>query len=114
MAYGTRVSFDPIRELDFAGISGTYSPLGTPFGDHVRLLSLNNSTDQELYISFDGVREHLRIAANSFKLFDLSANKVRDDGLFIAVGTQIYVREVSTSVTSGSIWAEAMAAVGGK
>jgi len=114
MAYGTRVSFDAIRELDFGDISGTYAALGTPFGDHVRLLSLNNSTDQQLYISFDGVTDHLRMPSNSFKLFDLSANKVRDDGLFIAVGTQIYVKKVSASVTSGSVWAEAMAAAGGK
>lgn len=114
MAYGTRVAFDPVREIDFGDISGTYAAVGTPFNEHVRLIDFNNATDQELYISFDGVNDHLRIGSNSFKLFDLSANKIRDDGLFIASGTQVYVREVSASVTDGSFWVEIMYADGGK
>ena len=114
MAYGTRVRFDSVRELGFGGISGTYTSVGTPTTDHVRILSMNNSTDQEVYVSFDGVTDHLRFAANSFKLLDLSTNKIRDDGLFLAVGTQIYVKEVSASVTSGSFWIEVMYGEGGK
>lgn len=114
MGYGTRVSFEPVRELDFGDISGTYAAVGTPLGDHVRLIDFNNACDQQLYISFDGVTDHLRIADNSFKLLDLSANKIRDDGLFLASGTQIYVKEVSSSVTEGSFWVEVMYADGGK
>lgn len=114
MAFGTRVIFDAVRELDAASISGTYAVLGTPFSDHVRLLDINNSMDQEIYISFDGTTDHLRMAQNSFKLFDLSANKIRDDGLFLAVGTQLYVRFVSTTTVSGSVWAEVMYGEGGK
>jgi hypothetical protein len=114
MAYGTRVAFDAVRELAFSGISAAYATVGTPLGDNVRLLSVSNSTNEEVYISFDGSTDHLRIVSNSFKLFDLSANKIRDDGLFIAVGTQIYVKEVTSTPTSGSVWIEAMSAEGGK
>ena len=53
------------------------------------------------------------LSSNSFKLFDLSSNKIRDDGLFLAVGTQIYVKEVSASVTSGTFWIEVLFAEGG-
>ena len=113
MAYGTRVKFAPVREIAFGSISGTYSTVGTPLAEHVRLISFQNGCDQALYISFDGVNDHLRIATNSFKLLDLSANKVRDDGLFLAVGTQIYVKEVSASVASGDFWAEVLYAEGG-
>jgi len=114
MAYGTRVAFDAVRELAFGSISGTYAALGVPIADNVRLLSVSNSTDDEVYISFDGTTNHLRLVANSFKLFDLSANKIRDDGLFIAAGTQVYVKQVSGAPTSGSVWVEAMSAEGGK
>ena len=114
MAYGTRVTFDSVRELDFGSISGTYASVGTPVSDHVRLIIFNNATDQQVYISFDGINDNLRMESNSFKLLDLSANKVRSDGLFISVGTQIFVREVSASVTSGSVWVEVMYAEGGK
>ena len=113
MAFGTRVIFEVVREKDFGDITNSFTPLGTPLVEHVRLLSLNNSSNQEVYISFDGVTNHLRMTQNSFKLFDLSSNKVRDDGLFIGVGTQIYVKFVSTLGVSGSVWAEAMAAEGG-
>lgn len=114
MAYGTRVAFDAVRQLAFGSITGTYAALGTPLADNVRLLSISNSTDAEVYISFDGTTDHLRLVDNSFKLFDFSANKIRDDGLFIAVGTQIYVKQVSSGPTSGAVWAEAVSAEGGK
>lgn len=114
MAFGTKVEFEAIRELDFGDISGTYAPLGLPLTNHTRLIIFSNSMNEELYISFDGTTDQLRIANNSFKLLDLSSNKVRDDGLFIASGTQIYVKEVSSSPTSGSVWVEVMYGAGGK
>lgn len=114
MGYGIRVGFDPVREIAFGDVSGTYTAVGTPFQQNVRLMSFNNSLDEDVYVSFDGVNNHLRVAMNSFQLFDLSANKIRDDGLFMSVGTQIYVKEVSSSVTGGSFWVEVMYGEGGR
>jgi hypothetical protein len=113
MAYGTRVKFAPVREVDYTSISSSYIPLGTPLGEHVRIINFNNGTDQDLYISFDQVNNILRLAKNSFKLLDLSANKVRDDGLFLSASTQIYVKQVSASLNSGTLWVEVMYAEGG-
>lgn len=114
MAFGTRVEFEAVRELDFGDLSGTYVALGTPLMNHTRLIAFNNSSNQEIYISFDGSTNHLRLALNSFKLIDISSNKVKDDGLFISSGIQVYVKYVGTSATSGSIWMEIMHADGGK
>ncbi len=114
MAFGTRVNFDAIREIVAGSISGSYAALGVPTTGHARILSVNNATEQEVYITFDGTTDQLRMASNSFKLLDLSSNKVRDDGLFIAVGTQISVRFVSTTTAVGAVWAEVMYAEGGK
>lgn len=114
MAFGTRVVFDAIREKDASSITGSYTPLGTPLVDNVRLIDIVNSCDQEVYISFDGITDHLRFDINSFKLFDLSSNKVRDDGLFLAAGTQVYVRFVSSTTVSGTVWIECIYAEGGK
>jgi len=114
MAFGTRVTFDTIREISFGDVGATYATFGAPLEDHVRLISFNNGMDQPIYISFDGIDDHLRLAPNSFQLFDLSANKVRDDGLFIASGTQIYMKEVSSSPTTGDAWVQVMSAEGGK
>lgn len=114
MAFGTRVIFEPIREADGAVITGSYTALGVPLTDHGRIIILTNSTGQEVYISFNGTDDNLRLAGNSFKLLDLSTNKIRDDGLFLAVGTQIFVRYVSTTSITGAVWIEIMSAEGGK
>lgn len=114
MAFGTRVAFDEIRELSFGSITTTFTSLGPPTSDHVRIFTIKNQTNQDIYISFDGVTEHLRLPANSFELYDFSANKVRDDGLFIASGTQIFVKYVAGLGTNGAVWSEVMSAEGGK
>ncbi len=114
MGYGTRVIFDTIRTLAFGDFAGTYVALGTPLTDHCRLIQFSNSTNEDIFVSFNGTDHNLRIASNAFKLFDLSSNKIRDDGLFIASGTQLYVRYVGSAGTSGNVWAEVMYAEGGK
>lgn len=113
MAYGTRVNFEPIREAAFGAIGATYSAVGSATTDFTRLVSINNGTDAQVYISLDGVHNHLRLAANSFKLLDLTANKVQDDGLFISNGTVFYVKQVSGAPTTGTLWIETLYAVGG-
>ncbi len=114
MGYGISAVFDAVREISFTEVSEVYTSVGAPLTDFVRLISFNNGMDQDLYISFDGVQDNLRMAPNSFKLFDISANKVNDEGLYLAVGTQIFVKEVSASVASGEFWIEVMHADFGK
>lgn len=113
MAFGTRVNFEPIREQAFGSIGASYAAIGTATVDHARLVSISNSTDADVYISLDGTTNMLRVASNSFKLFDLTTNKVSDDGFFIAEGTIFYVKRVSGAPTSGTVWIEVMYALGG-
>lgn len=112
MAFGTRAAFEAIREIAFGSISGTYINVGNALTDHARLIRIVNEMDAQMYISTDGTTDHLRLSANSFVLFDLSTNKIKDDGLFLPKGTIIYVRQVSTP-TSGSLWIEVLSAEGG-
>ena len=49
----------------------------------------------------------------SFKILDLTTNKVKDDGLFLALGTQISVKDTGSAATSGNFWVEVMFAQGG-
>jgi len=106
MSSGIQVRFDAIREIDFSAISGSYASVGTATTETGRLIGFNNSMDEDLYISFDGTTDNLRIQKNSFKLYDLTTNRWRDDGLFLSIGTQISVKEVSSSPSSGSFWIE--------
>ncbi len=113
MAFGTKVSFEAVREVAAASITASYTAVGTATTDHTRLLSISNGTDADCYISFDGISDHMRLAANSFKLLDLTANQVSNDGFFVAQGTIFYVKRVSGAPTTGTLWIEAMYASGG-
>jgi len=108
MAYGTRVAFEAVKEIAFGSVSGSYAAVGVPLAERSRQISFNNGLDVAVYVSFDGVTDHLRMSPNTFKLLDLTANKVLDDGLFLAKGVQIYIKEVSAVVSSGDFWAESM------
>ena len=50
----------------------------------------------------------------SVKIFQFCANEVRDDGLFLAIQTQISIKAVSTLPTTGAVWAEIIYGEGGK
>lgn len=113
MAYGTRAHFDAVRELAFGGISAAYATLGTPLTDHARIIRFVNSTNAEIYVSLDGVNNNIRLAASSFVLYDFSTNKIQDDGLFVSVGTQFYVKQVSGAPGSGAVWCEVVSGTGG-
>lgn len=112
MAYGTRVAYEPIRELAFGDIGATYVAL-TPTIDHTRILRLVSTLNADVYVSIDGINNVIRLAGGSFVLYDYSTNKIRDDGLFLAEGTIIYVKLVSAAATSGSFWCEIVYGTGG-
>ncbi len=112
MAFGTRAVFEPIREIAFGSIGATYTPVGGAITDHARLIRFVSTLDTEVYISLDAINDHIRLTPNGFFLIDLSSNKVRDDGLFLAIGTIFYIKEV-VSPSSGELWIEVMSAQGG-
>jgi len=112
MAYGTRAGFEALREVAFGSITSSYAALGSSLTGHVRILCLTNSTDKDILVSFDGTTDNLRLFTGSYKLLDFTTNRVQDDGLFLPVGTQIYVK-YSSAPASGSVWADTINAVAG-
>lgn len=113
MVFGRRVHFDPVRLVAFGGIGAGYAALGAATTDYARILSIFNSTNQDVYISLDGVTDHLRIAAGTGQVFDLTANKVRDDGFFIPLGTVFYQKRAGAAPGSGNLWIQIAYAEGG-
>ena len=113
MAYGTRATFNAIREMAFGDLLANFDVVGTLLTDHARIVRFTNTTDVEVYISLDGATDQIRMAVNSFFLLDFSTNKVQDDGLFVPVGTIFYARRVAGAASSGAIWIEVVAATGG-
>jgi hypothetical protein len=113
MAYGTRVRFEELRQLAFGAIGAAYVACGGATGDHTRLFTIHNMTDVDLYVSLDGSTTQLRVVSGEARVLDLTANKVRDDGLFVPQGTTFWVKAVAGAPSSGAFWIEVMYADGG-
>lgn len=113
MSYGTRAAWEPLRLVAAGSVTASYAALGTALADYVRELTFKNNTDNTVLVSFDGTNDHLRFPANSAEAVDLTANKVRDDGLFVPKGTQIYVKHTGSAPTTGNFWVQLLYAQGG-
>lgn len=106
MAYKNKFKVDTIRTIAFGAIGAAYSAVGTALDDPARLFCLTNTTDVDLYFSIDGTNDHFIVPTDSFKLIDITTNRVREDGFFLAEGTIFYVKEVSGAAGSGSVYVE--------
>jgi hypothetical protein len=112
MAFGTRVIFEAIRLVAFGALTNAYAALGAATTMRARIVAFKNTTDQDVLVSLDGTTNHLRIASGSGEVLDFTANKTRDDGLYLPEGTVFYVKYASQP-TVGNFWIELMAAAGG-
>jgi len=106
MAYNNRVIVDARRVIAFGAIGAAYAAIGVALASPARVFILNNLTDADMDISLDGVTDHFILPQRSFKLIDVSANKIRDDGFFIAEGTFFYVKQTVGAPTLGSVYVE--------
>jgi len=95
---------EPVRTLGFAAIGGAYMGVGTQIDNPARILRIQNLTNVTLFFSFDGVNDHEVLASNSFLLLDITANKARDHGYYLAEGTRIYVREGAIAPGNGDVY----------
>ena len=110
-AFSIKILPEPVRSLAYTSISGTYMGVGAPLADPSRLIIFQNYTDATLMVSFDGITDHLPVAANGFVLFDITANGTTTAGFYIAEGTRFYVKEVGTPST-GSFYISTFYGVG--
>jgi len=94
---------EPARSLGFASITNTYMGIGSEIDSPVRILRIQNLTDAILWFSYDGINDHEALAANSFLLLDITANKSREQGYYLSEGTRIYVKRLDIP-TSGAVY----------
>jgi len=94
---------ETVRTLAFGDIGAGYTGVGTAITNPVRILHIQNLTDTSLMFSYDGVNDHFALPASGFLLLDITANKSRDQGFYLAEGTRVYVREIVTP-TTGSVY----------
>jgi hypothetical protein len=88
---------EAVRELAFGGISASYATVGTVLANPSSVIFFKNSTNADVYISFDGVNNHMRIIAGSADVLDERTNGGR-----IGKGTQFWCKQV-TAPSSGAV-----------
>jgi len=106
MAYSKKIIVDARRDLAFGGIGAAYVAVGGALASPARVFIINNLTDANLDISLDGVNDNFILPPRSFKLIDVTANKVRDDGWFAPEGTVFYVKQTVGAPTLGAFYVE--------
>ena len=101
---GNRFKAEAQRSLAAASILAGYTAIGTPFANPEQVFLCQNLTDALLQFSFDGVVDHFVLPANSGIIIDVCANQTSSaGGLFMTVGTQMYVKRIGTPST-GSVY----------
>lgn len=101
-----RAFFEPIRTLAFGSISGAYAAVGDPAANQIRIFCISNDTEGDMYFTTDNSEDQMFLAAGSFRLYDLQANKSDyDDKFVLAKGTQFYVKQITAPV-SGAVYIE--------
>lgn len=111
--FGIRARFEPLKTIAFGAIGAAYTAVGTPTADYTRLVSLFNTMDKDILISIDGTHDHIRLAAGSGQVFDLTTNRVNDEGLFFSKSTQFWAKHAGVAPTSGNVWVQILYANGG-
>jgi len=104
MALGRSLRVEAVRSIAFGDIDSTYEPVGSPAGRSDAILQFQNLTDTDLMVSFDGVVDHFPLVAGAYFVLDICTNKVTQDGMYLSVGTQFYVKYLTDPATSGAFY----------
>lgn len=104
-ATAQRIRYETLRSLAFGSIGAGYTGVGASFANPVRLIMIDNLTDKNLIVSFDGITNHTVVASMSGKVLDYASNRMAPaDHLEQAVGDRVYVKAESALPTSGSVY----------
>ena len=103
MAVEIKVKLEELRSLAFGSIGAAYMGVGTAIDNPARMLLIQNFTDEDMMLSFDGITDHLPIKTETSIILDVSANKTIDSGFFFEKGTRLYVKQISAP-SSGSVY----------
>jgi hypothetical protein len=106
-AYSTVVDWENLRSLPYTSMADTFVGIGTPFANPIRILSIYNSTDEDLFLSNDGVNDKIVIPAHSEQVYDIGANRSSQGGwLVLSAGRRLYVRYPASAPTQGAVYVE--------
>ena len=105
-AQSIRLAAIEVQAVAYSDLTDSFVAMGAAMPEPIRILKVNNTTDSDIYISFDGVTAHDVIVASTAMVIDVTTNKSIEQGMFLATGTIVYVEYVS-SPTYGTVYLSA-------
>ncbi len=93
------VRFDQLRTKSFSSITSSYTPLGLEFSNSMRVIHVKNDTDALLYISFDGIVDHISLVPGEFQLYDMTSDQDTSEHFRLDNRTQVYIKYVGSAPT---------------
>jgi hypothetical protein len=112
VANSVKIRYELLRILPFASIlqGGVFTGVGLPFQDPPRMIKVQNTTDQGLYISFNGYAGSAVdfIVAESGFIYDYGSNRSDTGGnLEQPAGDRVYVYS-DVAPTIGNVYVTVM------
>lgn len=90
MAYTNKITWENLRSLDAATLTGGHDPIGDPLEHPSYICKLVNNSDTLVTISIDGANDIDVAPANSFWLYDEDAGNNNEPA--IPARTQFYLK----------------------
>jgi hypothetical protein len=106
-AQSLKVTAIPVQTVAFGDVTDSFEAMGVGMPAALRILKINNTTDSDVYVSYDGTTEHDVVVAGSGMVVDITTNKSVEEGLFLPEGTIVYIEYVSGAPTSGNVYLSA-------
>jgi len=98
---------EPCRTLSGSSVpasNAAYKMVGTPYLEPIRMIYLQNLTDQPVMFSLDGINDHFPLISDAYLLFDITANKTLTQGFYLPQGGALYAKALGTTPQTGSIY----------
>ncbi len=90
--YGKRIIPFSVKTIDATTFDGTFLPVESPTTSLIRIIRFINNTDQDVDISWDGIKPNDFLPSLTSLTLDVTSNKTDTQGYFIAIGTQFFVQ----------------------
>lgn len=102
MSLGKRLAYETIRT---STVTGSYQAVGSTISNPASLVKMVNLSDKDVFVSTDGSTDMEICPANSFWLYDVTANSSnQSDAIFIPKGRQYSIKSVDGAVGTGSVY----------
>ena len=99
----SRTAFIPLIKVAFGAVTGAYAPIGSPLPFPIQSLVIENSLNQDVILSTDGVTDMFEVLAGpeAISLDVGSFQKDIQNGL--PKGTQFFIKNDGVAPTSGKL-----------